>query len=199
MISIGNSLPFFPPSDELNPCTDLLRQRFGRRSRTVGDQPFRKTLRDDAFHLLPHEFVPRVSELPLRLKIHQDDRPLAFTTTIASGEASSRPRYLSSICARCSSASLRSRDVANCRCDQRSLPALSRGLSMISIGNSLPSFRNPLKFNPATICCAALSVAAARALSAISRSAKPSGMMSFNFLPYEFIRQEPELLFCLNI
>jgi hypothetical protein len=53
--------------------------------------------------------------------------------------------------------------------------ALSSGLSMISIGNSLPSFRRPVSSIPAPICCARAS-SADRRVSAIRRSAKPSRM-----------------------
>src|ERR1700730_7126485 len=64
-----------PPPGELNPCTNLLRQRFSRGSRTVSDQSFRETFRNDVLHLLPYEFIAAVSELFLRLNIQQDDLP----------------------------------------------------------------------------------------------------------------------------
>src|ERR1700730_16091048 len=64
-----------PPPGELNPCTDLLRQRLSRGSRTVSDQSFRETFRNDVLHLLPYEFIAAVSELFLRLNIQQDDLP----------------------------------------------------------------------------------------------------------------------------
>ena len=115
--------------------------------------------------------------------------PPWFTTTIPSGAASRRPRYLPSICARCFSASLRvvmSRMAAVTRIPS----ALSSGLSMISMGNSLPSFRRPLSSMPVPICCASAS-AAVRVPSAISRSAKPSGMMSFTFRPMSSSRRYP--------
>ena len=60
--------------------------------------------------------------------------------------------------------------------------ALSSGLSMISMGNSLPSLRRPESSMPVPICCASAS-AAERVPSAISRSAKPSGMMLLTFCP----------------
>src|ERR1700688_5235073 len=60
-----------PPPGELDPRTDLLRQRFSRGSKTVRDQPFREALRNDVLNLLPYELVAVVSELLLRLKIQQ--------------------------------------------------------------------------------------------------------------------------------
>ncbi len=53
---------------------------------------------------------------------------------------------------------------------------LSSGLSISSIGNSLPSLRRPESSMPVPICWARASSAERRS-SAISRSAKPSGMM----------------------
>src|ERR1700731_691885 len=64
-----------PPTGELNPRTDLLRQRVFRGSKSVGDQPFREALRNDVLHLLPYELIAAVSELFLRLNIQQDDLP----------------------------------------------------------------------------------------------------------------------------
>src|SRR5580704_18438045 len=55
-----------PPPVELNPRADLLRQGLRRGSRTVSDQPLRKTLWNDVLDLLPEEFIPAVSELFLR-------------------------------------------------------------------------------------------------------------------------------------
>ena len=51
-----------------------------------------------------------------------------------------------------------------------------RGLSMISIGNSVPSLRRPTSSMPMPICWAIAS-AADRRSSATSRAAKPAGMM----------------------
>src|ERR1700674_673123 len=63
--------PILPPPIELNPRTDLLRQRLSRSSGTVSDQPFREALRNDVLHLLPYEFIAAVSKLLLRLNIQQ--------------------------------------------------------------------------------------------------------------------------------
>src|SRR6202521_938685 len=65
----------FPPTGELNPRTDLLRQRVFRGSKSVRDQPFREALRNNVLHLLPYELIAAVSELFLRLNIQQDDLP----------------------------------------------------------------------------------------------------------------------------
>ena len=73
MISMGNSLPSLRRPDELDPGTDLLRQRFGRGARAVRDQPFREALRNDVLHLLPDQFIAAVSELLLRLHVQQND------------------------------------------------------------------------------------------------------------------------------
>ena len=40
------------PRRELDPCTNLLRQRVFRRAKIVGDQPFGEALRNDGFDLL---------------------------------------------------------------------------------------------------------------------------------------------------
>src|ERR1700676_3366281 len=61
-----------PPPGELNPCTDLLRQRLSRGSRTVSDQSFRETFRNDVLHLLPYEFIAAVSEMFLHRIFMQD-------------------------------------------------------------------------------------------------------------------------------
>src|SRR5680860_1142684 len=63
------------PPDELDPRTDLLRQRVGRRAKAVGDQTFREARRNDVLHFLPDEFIAAVAELLLRLEIQQDDLP----------------------------------------------------------------------------------------------------------------------------
>ena len=73
MISIGNSLPSLRRADELDPGADLLRERVGRGSQVVGDQPFGEALRDDVLDLLPHQLVAAVAELLLRLHVQQDD------------------------------------------------------------------------------------------------------------------------------
>src|ERR1700735_3143213 len=54
---------------EFNASTDLWRQRVCRGSKSIRDQPFRKALRNDVFHLLAHEFIAPVSELFLRLNV----------------------------------------------------------------------------------------------------------------------------------
>src|SRR5580692_8248245 len=61
------------PCNELDPRSDLLGQRFGRASRTVRDQPFRETLRNDVLHFLPDKFIAAVSKLLLRLHIQKND------------------------------------------------------------------------------------------------------------------------------
>ena len=61
------------PRGELDPGTDLLRQRLCHGSTTVRDQPFREALRNDVGHLLPEEFIAPVSELLLRLNVQQHD------------------------------------------------------------------------------------------------------------------------------
>ena len=71
----GKLASILPPSVELNPCADLLRQRFGSSPGSVGDQPLRKALRDDALYLLAQELIAAVPELFLRLGVQQDDLP----------------------------------------------------------------------------------------------------------------------------
>src|SRR5580698_9548559 len=61
------------PCNELDPRSDLLGQRFGRASRTVRDQPFRETLRNDVLHFLPDKFIAAVSKLLFRLHIQKND------------------------------------------------------------------------------------------------------------------------------
>ena len=62
-----------PPPDELKPRPDMLRQRLGSASRTIGDQAFRKTLGNDVFHLLSNKFIAAIPELLFRLDIKKDD------------------------------------------------------------------------------------------------------------------------------
>src|ERR1700682_4870763 len=62
-----------PPSSELNPSTNLLRQRVSGSSGTIGDQPLREAFRNDVLHLLPYQFIAAVSELFLRLYIQKND------------------------------------------------------------------------------------------------------------------------------
>ena len=62
----------FPPL-ELDPRTDLLRQRVFRGAQTVGDQPLREALRNDVRHLLAEELIATVSELLLRLQVEEHD------------------------------------------------------------------------------------------------------------------------------
>ena len=88
-------------------------------------------------------------------------------------------------------------DVADRGGDQDPLGA-SSGLSMISIGNSLPSLRRPESPMPVPICCARAS-AAERRPSAISRSAKPSGMMLVTCWPIELVARIAELLLGLEV
>ena len=76
--------------------------------------------------------------------------------------------------------------------------ALSSGLSMISIGNSLPSLRRPVSSIPVPICCANAS-SADRRPSAISRSAKAFRNDVLHLLPYELIAAVSELLLGLKI
>ena len=73
MISIGNSVPFFAPTDEFDSRSDLLRQRFGRAARAVGDQPFREAFGNDVGYFLAEEFIAAVTELLFRLHVEQDD------------------------------------------------------------------------------------------------------------------------------
>ena len=76
--------------------------------------------------------------------------------------------------------------------------ALSSGLSMISIGNSLPSLRRPTSSMPVPICWARASSAERRS-SAISRSAKPSGMMFVTCWPEQLVAAVAELLLGLDV
>src|SRR5580692_7094902 len=63
------------PCDELDSCSDLLRQRFGRASRTVRDQPFGKAFRNDVLHFLSDELIAAVSKLFFRLHVQQHNLP----------------------------------------------------------------------------------------------------------------------------
>ena len=52
-----------------------MRQRFCGATGTVGDQAFREALGNDVLYLLPDQLIAAVSELFLRLNIHQNDLP----------------------------------------------------------------------------------------------------------------------------
>ncbi len=118
--------------------------------------------------------------------------PSWLTTIIASGAASSSPRYRASICTRCFSASLCTL-MSRIAAVTRAPSALSKGLSMSSIGNSLPSLCRPVSSSPMPIRCASTS-AADRVPSAISHSAKPSGTMFVTFCPRSSSRRYPNCL-----
>src|SRR3984893_10102511 len=60
-------------TDQLDPGTDLLRQRVRRGSEAIREQALRKTVRNNIRYLLPQKFVAAISELLLRLKVQQDD------------------------------------------------------------------------------------------------------------------------------
>ena len=66
--------------------------------------------------------------------------------------------------------------------DRRIPSVLSKGLSMSSIGNALPSLRFPISSSLMPICCASAS-AVDRVPSASRRSVKPCGMMFVTFCP----------------
>ncbi len=182
MISIGNSAAVLAPPDELDSGTDLLCQRLGCASRAVGDEPFREAFGNDVLHFLPDQFIAAVSKLLLRLNIQQDDLPATFTTTMASGAASSRPRYRPSICARCVSAVLAHADVADgCR-DQDSLGAFERAEH--DLDRKLAAILAPsgeLDSGSDLLCQRFGRAFAYRRRSAVPRS--PPGMMFFTFCP----------------
>ena len=69
----GKVRAVFPPRDELDSRSNLLRQSFRRTSRPIRDQPFRKALRNDVLHFLPNQFIAAVAKLLLCLHIQQDD------------------------------------------------------------------------------------------------------------------------------
>ena len=95
---------------------------------------------------------------------------------MASGAASSRPRYWSSTWVRFFSAALRTLMLRMAAVTRRTPSALVSGLSMISMGKSVPSLRRPDNSMPVPISWASASVSL-RVASVTSRSAKPSGMM----------------------
>src|ERR1700726_3258874 len=69
----GKLASILSPTDELNPRSHLLRQRLGRGSGTVSDQPLCEAFRDDVLHLLSYKFITVVTELFLRLKVQKND------------------------------------------------------------------------------------------------------------------------------
>ena len=59
--------------NEFDPGANLLRQRLGRGSSPIGEQPFRESFRNDGRDLLTEEVIAAISKLLFRLKIQQDD------------------------------------------------------------------------------------------------------------------------------
>ena len=128
---------------------------------------------NDVRDLLAEQLVAAVAELFLRLHVQQDDLAALVhhhhrvrvppPAVRGSGPPSAPDGFSASL------RTLMSRIAAVTRMPS----ALSSGLSIISIGNSLPSFRRAMSSMPVPICCASAS-AAERSPSAISRSAKPS-------------------------
>ena len=179
MISIGNSLPS-SAARSARSRADLLSSASSAEPEAVRDQRSAKPS-GMMFLTLCRPARPGVPNFFSAWSFSRTISPLVSTTTIASGAASRRPRYRPSTWARCCSASLRTL-MSRIAAVTRIPSALSRGLSMISMGNSLPSLRRPESSIPVPICCASAS-AAVRVPSAISRSAKPSGMMFSHSAP----------------
>jgi hypothetical protein len=188
MISMGNSLPSFRRPRARSPCRSAAPAP-PPRCGSVGDQPFREALGNDVLHLLPDQFIAAVSELFLRLNIQQDDLPALVHHHHRIRSRLQQPAvpalHLRQMLFR-ALRTLMSRIAAVTRIPS----ALSSGLSMISMGNSLPSFRRPDELDPRADLLRQR-LAALRVPSAISRSAKPSGMMFFTFCPTSSSRRYP--------
>ena len=76
MISMGNSLPSFRSPISSIPVPICCASASAARPGSVRDQPFRKTLRNNARHLLAQKFIAAVAKLLLRLGIQQDNLPV---------------------------------------------------------------------------------------------------------------------------
>ena len=122
------------------PGADLLGQRFGGGAGAVGDQPFGETLGNDVLHFLPHQFVAAVAKLFLRLHIQQDDLSALIHHHHGVGGGFEQPAIAAFHLRQMVFRVLAHADVADRSRHQRPFGAFS-GLSMISIGNSLPSLR----------------------------------------------------------
>ena len=189
MISIGNSLPSLRRPESSIPVPICC-----ARASAVVRVPSAIRRSANPFGIMVFTCCPRSSSrrYPNSFSARTFRRtisPPGLTTTIASGAASSNPRYLPSICPRCFSAALRTL-MSRIAAVTRIPSALSSGLSMISIGNSLPSLRRPVSSIPVPICCARAS-AVDRVPSAIRRSANPLGMMVFTCCPRSSSRRYP--------
>ena len=71
----GKLASILAQAGEFDSGANLLCQRFSRSADSVGNQPFRKALWNDALYMLPREFVAVVSELLLRLNVEQNNLP----------------------------------------------------------------------------------------------------------------------------
>src|SRR5580658_3327884 len=67
----GKLGPILSPPDELNSRPDLLRQCLGCGTGSVGDQPLRETLQNNALHLLAYQLIAAISKLAFRLDIQE--------------------------------------------------------------------------------------------------------------------------------
>ena len=174
MSSIGNSLPSFRCPVELDPRSDLLSSASSAERSSSATS---RSAKPSGMMLVT--CCPRSSSRGSRTAFQPEHSLGRFRRLVDDHHriraASSRPRYLPSICARFSSASLRT-VMSRIAAVTRIPSSLRSGLSISSIGNSLPSFRCPVSSIPVPICWASASSAERRS-SAISRSAKPSGIM----------------------
>ena len=164
------------------PGADLLRQRVGGGASAVGDQPFREAFGNDVLHLLPHQFVAAVSELLLRLHVQQHDFPALVHHHHGVGRRFQQPAVPALHLRQMLLRVLAHADVADRRRHQDAFRAFER--AQHDLDRKLAAILAPPgELDPACRSAAPAPSAALRVPSAISRSAKPSGMMFFTFCP----------------
>src|SRR5690606_12106284 len=61
-------------TNKLNAGIDLLTERLDGRAKTVGKQPFRKSVGNDGGYRASEQFITRITELALRPQVQQYDQ-----------------------------------------------------------------------------------------------------------------------------
>ena len=139
--------PVLAARDELDAGADLLGEGVGRGARVVGDQPLGEALRDDVADLLPDELVAAVAELLLGLQVEQDDLAGLVDDDHRVGGRLEQAAVAAFHLARCFSAAWRT--LMSRMAAVTSVPsALSSGLSIISMGNSVRFLRRAISSMP---------------------------------------------------
>ncbi len=178
----GELAAVLAPPGELDAGADLLRQGVFRGAQGVRDQPFREAFRNDVLDLLPHQLVAAVAELLLRLHIEQHDLSGLVHHHHGVGRRFQQPAVAAFHLRQMLFRGLAHADVADGGRDQDAFGAFERAQHDLD-GKLAAVLAPPEQLDAGADLLRQRASAAVRVPSAISRSAKPSGMMFFTFCP----------------